>query len=1162
MEALIKKQKIHGRAFLCFLLVMFAPFISESTHAAKAEVLDESAVSQQNTGRIKGVVKDSKGEALIGVSVMIKGATIGTVTDLDGNYEIDAADSKQAQLVFSYIGYVAQTLSANKSVIDVVLKEDSQVMSEVVVVGYGTQKKENLTGAVASVDIGKTLESRPIADVGRGLQGSVPGLTVTIPSGEVGSDPSMRIRGQVASVSGSANPLILVDNVEIPSIQLVNPDDIESISVLKDAASTSIYGSKAAFGVVLITTKKGGKTENVSIQYSNNFSWQNIAKKIKMGGIDGLEYGLLASERVSTPPVGVFWKIDRLSFERSKEWAQKYGNLGANDEMVYGRDWYMQGTNKMGVRLYDPYDYMVREWAPSQTHNLSISGRSGKLGYGISLGYLGQSGMMKPAKEDDFTRYNASVKLNSEINKYVTVRAGLLYSNRNKRYAYASVPGAGQADPWYYLYRWSPVSPLGKTDGQYMRGPDSEVANANSANQEYNYTSVNIGATVNITKDWTIDADYTHANQDYIWNRPGTRFTALNAWGAPDLVRDSGGNQVYVNNDGQIVAAGTPGAMPSYQLVNTTYTPNGSGMDHIYRQTENFKQGTANVYSTYNLKLGDNKEHALKFMAGMNKVTVKTTNNWSQRTYLFDVNNPQFETANGMETASGDFKWESQLGYFSRINYAFSDKYLLEGNIRYDGSSKFPKDLKWRWFPSFSAGWRVTEESFMDGLDPILSTLKLRGSWGLIGDQTVPNGLYIPEISQIKGRTTWLQGLSKLPGYATPLEVDPYITWQDINTIDLGFDMRLFSDKLGVVFDWYQRTTQNMIVSGVALPHTFGGPSPKGNYGELRTRGWEIALDFNHKFSNGIGINATATLADATSIVTKYSAGALKSLSNDETIYFEGKRFGDIYGYKTDRLYQLDDFELDSNGKLIETTVNGKKMWKLKGDNPVYQSFLQNSSDFRFGPGDVKFVDVDGDGKIDNGRNLWDDKGDLEVIGNSTPRYEYSLRLGADYKGFDCSVFIQGVGKRDLWGDGPLAIPGYNIGDGAIPYTFANDFWKEDRTNAFYPRAYNNGASNKTNNMQYQSRYMLNMAYARIKNITLGYTLPAELLKKVYLSNARVYVALENFFTFDNLKGLPIDPETRPGYSVYNTETNNNLSRTGTGTPTFKTASFGLQLNF
>lgn len=1136
---------------LCLLAIgLTCPFLSSHASGVKTHA-NEPLEQQQTKITVKGKVVDSQGEPLVGVSVVVKGTTQGVLTDIDGRYSTNTTSG--ATLVFSYIGYKTQSVNiVNQSEVNITLEEDAQIMQEVVVVGYGSQKKENLTGAVASVNIGQTLDSRPIADVGRGLQGSVPGLSVVVPSGEVGSDPIMKIRGQIGSIQGNATPLLLLDNVEIPSIQMVNPDDIESISVLKDAAASSIYGSKAAFGVILITTKKGAKSEKVNVQYSNNFSWQKVAKDIELGGIDALEYSLLAVERVGGTMAGAFWKLDRASFERSKEWLATYGSM-TNEPMVYGRDWYMNGSYKMGVRTYNAYDHIVDEWTPAQTHNLSVSGKTSKTTYNVALGYLDQDGLLKPAKKDDFRRYNASMRLSSEINKYVTVRGGAMFSQRTKSYPY--VTSSTTADPWLYIYRWGPLQPFGTEDGDPLRSPASEMAAANTAKQQYNYTNINIGATVNITNDWTLEADYTFANNEYIQDRPGTRYTARNAWGSAVVKNDADGNSIYVNKNGDIVSSTDADAMVAYQLINTTYTAKGSNPDHIYRSSENTQQGTSNVYSTYNLKLDD---HAFKFMAGLNWVKSMTKSNWSQKTELFDINNPQLSLATGTQTTGGEATWESQLGYFGRVNYMFKDKYLLEANLRYDGSSKFPEHLRWRWYPSFSGGWVISNENFMKSLYPALSFSKLRASWGSIGDQSVPNNLYVPVLPY--AQSTWLNGSTKFPYYATPKAVDRNITWQDIETLNLGLDTRFIKDKLGVTFDWYQRYTRNMITPGIELPLTFGTDIPVGNYGELRTRGWELTVDFNHKFSNGIGINLMATVSDATTFITEYPEEAVKTVTNAST-YYNGKRYGDIWGYKVDRLYQKDDFEYDANGNIVTTIVNGKTMNKLKGDNPVYQTFVQNSSDFRFGPGDVKFVDIDGDGFIDYGNGVDGDSGDYTVIGNSTPRYNYGFRLGADYKGFDLSLFFQGVGDRQIWGNGFLAIPGYNSSDGAMPQTFAGNFWTEDRTDAFYPRAYNNAGSASSNNMQVSDRYLLDMSYLRLKNVTLGYTVPASTIKKAYLTNARIYLSLENIKTWDNLDGLPIDPEAISGYSMFN-ETNYNLGRTGIGAPLFKSVSFGVQLTF
>jgi TonB-linked SusC/RagA family outer membrane protein len=1130
---------------LCFLLLGF--------------LLPQVSVAQQTT--VTGQVVDSKTKELLpGVSVVVKGTTTGTITNVDGKYQLVAGPN--ATLVFSYVGMKKQEVPvAGKTVINVSLLSDFFDVEQVVVVGYGTQKKANLTGAVASVDT-KVLEARPIADVGRGLQGTTPGLTVVVPSGEIGSDPIMKIRGQIGSLQGGSSPLILVDNVEIPSIQLLNPDDIESISVLKDAASSSIYGAKAAFGVILITTKKGAKTESVNVSYNGNFSFQNISKKMEMAGIDAFEYALSAVERTGGTVAGAFWYVTREGYEKAKLWQENWADkVKPNDPMLYGRDWYVDANaRKIGLRMYDPYDYMIKEWAPTQTHALSVSGKSGKTDYNISVGYLDQSGIIKPAKHDDFKRYNSSIHIGTDITDWLRVTAGSMYSKRYKRYAYAT--NSTTADPWLYLYRWAETYPMTTEDGNPIRSPFYEMQAANTAFQETNYLTLNSGIEIKPAKNWKINFDYTHANQEYITKRPGTRFTAGDSWSAPVVKNDDAGNRIYMNDAGEVVPSTATGAMPAWKLNVWTYTAVGSNPDHVYRYVKNDQWNTINLKTTYDMNI--NNVHKINYMLGMNKVSWVNAYNWSQITQLIDYTNPQFDLAYGTQTTSGGEYWESQLGFFGRVNYNFKEKYLLEANLRYDGTSKFPTKLQWRWFPSFSAGWRVNEESWMQWANPVINSLKLRGSWGTIGDQTVSNSLYVPTMSG--SQSMWIMSGAKIYQFGTPGAVSATVTWQDITTLDYGFDARFLNNSIGVSFDMFQRDTKNMIVPQEGLPTTFGTGAPQSNFGSLKTNGYEIQLDYNHQFNNGFGINLVATLSDATTKITKY--GSTNSIDS----WYVGKTYGEIWGYETDRLFQVADFEHDTNGNLIKVTVPNEAgsanytIYKMSDPNGAVQGRLQ-SGNFLFGPGDVKFRDLNGDGYINPGNRLKKnangvpDYGDLKIIGNSTPRYMYSFRSDFNYKGFDLSVFLQGVGKRDVWGDGFLAIPGYYSANGAMPEAFASDFWRTDRTDAFYPAPYDQAGSSTSLNMQVQSRYLLDMSYLRLKNITLGYSLPANLVKKLYVNKLRVYLALENFLTFDHLGTIPIDAEEIEGYSMWNTS-NYNLGRSGVGVPTFKTASFGVQLTF
>lgn len=562
-----RKRGLSNKKILTVVAISTLLLSSGNVIATQTTIDGSLRVTEQlQTQIVNGLVVDVNGEPVIGASVVEKGTTNGGITDINGKFTLNVKPGSTLQI--SFVGYQTQEVKATKTV-KVVLKEDSELLSEVVVVGYGTQKKANLTGAVATVDVNKTLDSRPIADIGRGLQGSVPGVNITIPTGEIGSDPLIKIRGQIGSISGNNTPLILLDNVEIPSIQMVNPNDVQSISVLKDAASSSIYGSKAAFGVILITTKSGAQTDKFEVSYSNNFSWQDPAKSIEIGGIEALQYTLDAQINRGEPmPAGGFWRISPESLEKAIEWQKQYGGkVKWNDPVVYGRDWYYDGKDKYGYRLYDAAKAMVRNWAPTMSHNLSVNGKSGKTSYNIGLGYLDQSGMSKTAKKDDFKRYNASVSVTSELNKYLTVRASSIYSDRNKRY-----PGIGNtsADPWLYMYRWSPLFPMGVTEhGNPLKEPSYEMAASNTDNLQNKYYNVNLGFTLNITKNWDVKFDYTYDRQTSETNSSVTQYEAGATWYAPTAWIENG-SQVFVNEQGERVDTG---GMPAYRFPVEKYYP-------------------------------------------------------------------------------------------------------------------------------------------------------------------------------------------------------------------------------------------------------------------------------------------------------------------------------------------------------------------------------------------------------------------------------------------------------------------------------------------------------------------------------------------------------------------------------------------------------------
>lgn len=1137
--------------------------LGSMARASVSEIGSAAALSVQQAP-LRGTVVDQNGAPVVGATVLVPGTTNGTTTDANGNFVLAVPEGTTLQV--SSLGYETVTVNASRDM-RMVIREDSKLLSESVVVGFGTQRKENLTGAVASVNVENALGSRPVADVGRGLQGAAPGLNVRIGTNEVGSDPILRIRGQVGSLNGSSSPLILLDNVEIPSISLINPDDIESISVLKDAASASIYGAKAAFGVILITSKKGSKeSEKVSITYSGNLSFQNIAKDYQIADVDALHYTVEAAERTGTfDPVGAFWLIDRTGYNAAVAWKEKYGStLDPDSPMTYGRDWYLDGSNrKIGVRTYDPYHYMVRRNAPTQTHNVAIAGSKGRTDYNISLGYLNQTGMMKPTKFDYFKRYNANVRVNSQINDWLGVHAGIMFTKSEKAWSFAT--NSTTADTWYYLFRWGPTYPLVPVDeyGNNVRTAAYELATAHKATNGTTYSSVNVGTTITPLPNWNINVDYTYANNNTQERDPGITYWAGNTWTVPAQAMDANGSPFSVANEWN--AQNKLGeTLIAQVLKQESYT---NTYNFIYQDSFTSQRQTWNVTSTYDWNLLD--AHKFRFMVGLNAVAYDYTGVWGKKMDLININNPQFALASGTQTTGGSDSWSSTIGFFGRLNYNFKERYLLEANLRYDGSSKFPTELKWRWFPSVSAGWRVTEEPWMMNAKSVLSSLKLRASWGTIGDQTVPSSLYIPTMSAMS--TYWIHNGALDTPFNTPGLVTADITWQDIQTLDFGVDFSLFN-QINVTFDWFRRKTLNMIVGMEGFSYNIGTANPQGNYGDLRTDGWEFSVNYGHVFGNGLSLSATASLSDAKSIITRY--GNATGING----WYNGKTYGEIWGYKVDRLYQNDDFAYDANGKLIQVKDKYGIYYKFaEGKEYASQGRFQSGSLIP-GPGDVKFQDLNGDGiidwglnKIDDGNPETNDHGDLTVIGNTTPRYEYSLRLDAGWKGVDLSVFFQGIGKRDMWGSSPLTIPGFNSSDGAMPQTIAGDFWYETKDDqgkvidsnydAFYPRAANLGSKSTGFTMQVCDKYLLNMAYFRVKNITLGYTIPARITQKIQMAKARVYISLENYFTFDHLRGLPLDPEEMPGYSYLNSS-NYNLGRAGVGTPAFKSASAGLQITF
>ncbi len=1076
--------------------------------------------------RVTGSVMDEAGDPIIGASAQVKGTGQGTITDINGNFSF-TVPAGATTLVVSYVGMITQEVPVSANV-RVVLIADNRQLEEIVVVGYGTQRKESLTGAVSTVDVGKTLTARPIVDVGRALQGSTPGLIVTTTSGALGGSPTIKIRGSISTIGGgSGNPLILVDNVEVPDLSYINPDDIASISVLKDASTTAIYGARAAFGAVLITTKKGTKNTKPKITYSNNFSWSTPTDVPEHTRADlNLQYSMDQANALRDTPltergqVGYYYNAETI--KKVKEWIDTYGDgKGLGREMVEGRDFdYRPGGGVYYYRPWNLYDIYYKKWAPQQNQNLSLNGGTANTQYNLSAAYTNQSGILN-LFDDYYRRYNFSGSLSTNVKDRITIRGGFMYSNINQESPFTY--GSDTYAPVYYLYRWHQVYPYGTYNGKEFRGAVNDLKSARPVENDSYYSRYTLGTTLKLAKGLTATFDYTYA-QTFVTNHTvGGYVTGINQWdiGAKDTMDDMYG--IYTSS--------------SYDYAR-------------YTSSKNIRN-TYNGYLTYDNKFND---HSVKLTAGTNIEDAEYIWISARRNGVYDFDKGEVNLAGGDQLASSSHSWWAVAGFFGRANYSFKDRYLLEVAGRYDGSSRFGSSKRWDFFPSLSAGWRISEEPFMQSLKRTISSLKVRGTWGSVGNQDVPLNSFISTLTPFTpsgAGNYWLINGNFVPYIsAGPTLVDPTLTWETVNTLNLGFDSGFFNNKLNVTFDWYNRKTFNMLAPGETVPSTVGISAPKRNFGELETKGVELEISYNHIFDNGLRVSVSGQFTDYKTVVTKYASAS--DPKNSDT-YWEGKELGQIWGYKTDGLYQKDDFIWE--GDKIKQTILENGQSKNTLAQGIANQYILESGNFKFSPGDVKFKDLNGDGVIDYGTNTVGDPGDRTVIGNTTPRYQYGFRLGAEWKGIDIDVFFQGVGKRHIWATGNMVLPGYYGAEANYAHTL--DYWTPENTNAFYPRPMEYSQTTKWNYVP-NDRYLLNAAYLRLKSLNIGYSLPQNILQKLLIQKARIYLNGENLFEFDKLGGVAIDPEI----DWVKGSTANDSRSFGRSYPYRRTVSFGMQVEF
>lgn len=1051
---------------------------------------NEVTTTVQQTKKITGNVTNTAGEPIIGATVLEKGNTTnGTITDIDGNFTINLPAN--ATLSISYIGYITQEIQVGyQTSFKVVLKDDTKTLDEIIVVGYGSQKKANLTGAVSSVKMDEALGDRPLLNAADALQGAVPGLFVSNGGNAPGTSKSFQIRGAYSlgvknsdgTYGNTIKPLVLIDNVE-GDIDMINPEDIESINVLKDAASAAIYGARAAGGVILVTTKRPKGASRFELNYNNNFAFGKAVNLPKQAPL--MDY---LQAYLDCGYSDAYWSLGSPSVSKWMEYLTAYQKDPSSFNTV-GDGIYV---DESGVPYYlnekDLYKNFM-ETSFQMTHNISASGGTDKLRYRISGGYNSNDGVLI-SDRDKFERMNVNSFISADVTKWFTQEITMSYAH-----SLQTSPG-GMGGVYntrlvsYYPEGELPASVNTLADEDLpLFTPRNQILYSNPVNNKNDNPRIFLKSILKPLKGLEAVFEYTFDKNiyDYHWYTGQYDYTTLQGGSSKSFVDD------YLRK---------------------------------YKQHTNYN--SINVYATYNKDFGN---HHFKVMAGFNQESSyqETLDTYSYNQAVLDV--PAMSSGTGTIKATDSYSEYAIRGGFFRVNYNYLDKYLLEVNGRYDGSSKFPKSSRFGFFPSVSAGWQIAQERFMNSTRHWLNGLKLRASYGVIGNQNINPYTFTPSMSVNNKATSWIIDDTYVTSISSlPALVSQNFTWEKVGTINVGLDVNLFNNRLSGVFEWYQRNTNGMLAPGVQLPAVVGASAPYQNTADMRTRGWELSLNWRDQIGK-VGYRIGFNLSDYKSEIIKYDDNAATKLLSS---YYPGQTLGEIWGYVVDGYYTVDDFVDTSSWQLKEgvTSING----------------------YNVRPGDVKFKNLRDDDTstnvITSGDNTFDNPGDRKVIGNTTPRYQYGINLGMNYAGFDLNVILQGTGKRDYWISNVLTFPmnGDNfvplfegLSDYWMPKDPDNGDWSAVNPNAKYPRIYGN-RGNSGSNLRQSDKYLSDASYLRIKNITLSYKLPKKWVNQIFLNQMKAFVSIENVATFTSLPS-GIDPE-----------------RIEWNYPAFRTVSFGVNI--
>ncbi len=1069
--------------------------LSSHTSGNQITLTTTTSTATAKTGRraISGKVTDATGEPIIGATISEKGGRNGTTTNVNGEFSLEI--NPENMLTISYVGFAPQTVKA-RDAMHITLAEESKGLDEVVVIGYGTKKKANLIGAVSTVTADE-LKDRPVSSAGQMLQGQVPNLNISFSSGTPGESTKMNIRG-ATSIVNSGSPLVLIDGVE-GDLDRVNPNDIESISVLKDAASAAIYGARAGFGVIIVTTKSN-KDGQAHITYNGRFSWSAPTTKTKFM-TNGYQTAKLVDTFFNATSGGSYSKLTPDDYNELE--ARQYDTTENP-----ARPWVVVSPVDGRYHYYgnfDWYNYLFDFTQPTWNHNLSISGGNNKMNYMLSGGMNDHDGVFALSTDKYRTR-NLMAKFNAEVTSWFRIfSSASLFKSKYTQPGYDFEDGGNVGNLTFHAMPWIvPVNPDG-TNVYTLPNSGDRPADGFAAMLR----TGNGFSTVNKT-------EHTYAVGGVLKLMEGLELTGKMTYRT--FIKD----KLF--------------RMASFQYSerpNEMKTANSGFFGNRLKDS----RATTDVY-VYDLYGNYHKTfaeaHNLAIMAGMNYE--RGSYKWvepSGKDLLSETLN-DLNLSVGAKSVKGAQHEYALLGYFGRISYDYLGKYMAEVNMRYDGTSRFKSSDRWGFFPSVALGWRVSEEKFFHNLLPVVSNLKLRASIGSLGNQ-VTDGYSNPYYPYI--RLITLDNMTKLnyifnnaqAMYATiGSPVSGSLTWEKVVTSNAGLDVGLLNNRLALTLDVYQRNTKDMLATSLTLPAVYGYAVPLENNGELRTRGFELSLSWNDKFllaGKPFYYGITASLADSKSKLTKFRGNETKILGQN----YEGMEWGEIWGYKVQGIYQTN----------AEVAARG-----------VDQSFL--GSKFSDQAGDLIFEDLDGNHKINNGKGTLSDHGDLVKLGNSQARYHYGFSLNLSWYGFDMSMFWQGIGRQNMYpGDNNMMFwgPYSRAYSSFIPADLPGKVWSENNRDAYFPRAGQDQARwfamSKVND-----RYLQNLAYCRLKNLTIGYTLPKILTKKIYLDKVRFYFSGENLFTMTKLKSDYLDPEQMT------------TDRNGRVYPFSKTFSFGVDVSF